>query len=55
MQAMQTLPPHTGASEGEQAWMRHAFALAERAEREFGEIPVGAVLVGADGQLLGEG
>ena len=36
-------------------WMRHAFALAERAERDFDEIPVGAVLVGADGRLLGEG
>jgi tRNA(adenine34) deaminase len=36
-------------------WMRHAFALADRAEREFDEIPVGAVLVGADGQVLGEG
>ena len=35
--------------------MRHAFALAERAEREFDEIPVGAVVVGAAGQLLGEG
>jgi tRNA(adenine34) deaminase len=36
-------------------WMRHAFALAERAEREFDEIPVGAVVVSADGVLLGEG
>ena len=27
--------------------MRHAFALADRAEREFGEVPVGAVLVSA--------
>jgi tRNA(Arg) A34 adenosine deaminase TadA len=36
-------------------WMRHALALADRAEREDDEIPVGAVLVGADGQLLGEG
>ncbi|MDZ3799871.1 MAG: tRNA adenosine(34) deaminase TadA [Xanthomonadales bacterium] len=36
-------------------WMRHAMTLAERAQREFDEIPVGAVLVGADGQLLGEG
>ena len=36
-------------------WMRHAFALADRAEREFDEIPVGAVVVGADGQVLGEG
>ena len=36
-------------------WMRRALTLAERAQREFDEIPVGAVLVGADGQLLGEG
>ena len=36
-------------------WKRHAFALADRAEREFGEVPVGAVLVSADGQVLGEG
>jgi len=39
----------------DERWMRHAFALAERAQREFDEIPVGAVLVGADGQLQGEG
>lgn len=36
-------------------WMHHALALADRAQREFDEIPVGAVLVGADGELLGEG
>ena len=36
-------------------WMRQAFALADRAEREFDEIPVGAVLVSADAQVLGEG
>lgn len=36
-------------------WMRRALSLAERAQREFDEIPVGAVLVGADGWLLGEG
>lgn len=36
-------------------WMRHALALAERAQREFDEIPVGAVVVGADGRMLGEG
>lgn len=36
-------------------WMRHALALAERAQREFDEIPVGAVLVSADGEVLGEG
>lgn len=35
--------------------MRHALALAGRAEREDDEIPVGAVLIGADGVLLGEG
>ena len=37
------------------SWMRRALALADRAEREDDEIPVGAVLVGADGQLLAEG
>ena len=36
-------------------WMQHALALAERAEREDDEIPVGAVLVDAGGHLLGEG
>ncbi|MBB5876261.1 tRNA adenosine(34) deaminase TadA [Xanthomonas sp. 3498] len=36
-------------------WMRHALALAERAEREFDEIPVGAVLVSAEDEVLGEG
>jgi len=41
--------------EADERWMRHAFALADRAEREFDEIPVGAVLVGADGRVLGEG
>ena len=39
----------------DERWMRHAFALADRAAREHDEIPVGAVLVGADGALLGEG
>lgn len=34
-------------------WMRHALALAERAEA-VGEVPVGAVVV-RDGALLGEG
>jgi len=36
-------------------WMRHALALAERAEREDDEIPVGAVLVSPGGEVLGEG
>lgn len=39
----------------DQRWMRHALALADRAEREDDEIPVGAVVVGADGALIGEG
>jgi tRNA(Arg) A34 adenosine deaminase TadA len=36
-------------------WMRHALALAARAEREADEIPVGAVLVDAEGHVIGEG
>lgn len=39
----------------DERWMRHALALADRAEREDDEIPVGAVLVSADGSVLGEG
>lgn len=35
-------------------WMRHALALAQRAAAE-GEVPVGAVVVDAEGQVLGEG
>lgn len=35
-------------------WMRRALALADRAEAE-GEVPVGALLVSADGEVLGEG
>lgn len=35
--------------------MQHALALAVRAESEDDEIPVGAVLVGPDGEPLGEG
>ena len=40
---------------GDERWMRHALALADRAEREDDEVPVGAVLVSADGDVLGEG
>lgn len=36
-------------------WMQRALALAETAEREHNEIPVGALLVSATGELLGEG
>ncbi len=39
----------------DQHWMRQALALAERARDEEGEIPVGAVVVDADGKLLGSG
>jgi tRNA(Arg) A34 adenosine deaminase TadA len=35
--------------------MRHALALAERARREDDEIPVGALVVDAEGNLVGEG
>ena len=36
-------------------WMRQALALAERAQREDDEIPVGAVVVDATGQVIGDG
>lgn len=36
-------------------WMRHALMLAERAVQENDEIPVGAVVVSAEGEVLGEG
>jgi tRNA(adenine34) deaminase len=39
----------------DERWVRHALALAERAEREDDEIPVGAVLVDSAGNLLAEG
>ena len=39
----------------DERWMHHALALAQRAEHEDDEIPVGAVLVSADGEILGEG
>lgn len=35
--------------------MRHALSLAERAQREDDEIPVGALVVDADGGIVGEG
>ena len=36
-------------------WMCQALALAERAQREDDEIPVGALIVDAAGNLVGEG
>ena len=38
----------------DEAWMARALQLAEKAEGE-GEVPVGAVLVGPDGELVAEG
>lgn len=48
-------PPPESAAEADLRWMRHALALAARAEREDDEIPVGAVLVDSQGRLLAEG
>ena len=42
-------------NEIDERWMRHALALAERAQREDDEIPVGALVVDAEGKLVGEG
>ncbi len=39
----------------DQRWMRHALALAERAQREDDEIPVGGLVVSAEGEVIGEG
>lgn len=39
----------------DESWMRRALELADRAEREDDEIPVGAVLVDAAGNVVGEG
>lgn len=44
-----------GMTVPDEHWMRHALALAERAHREDDEIPVGAVVVDADGRVVGEG
>ena len=39
----------------DERFMRHALSLAERAENEDDEIPVGAVLVSPGGEVIGEG
>jgi tRNA(Arg) A34 adenosine deaminase TadA len=44
-----------GSRFDDEHWMRHALALAQRAQHEDDEIPVGAVLVSAGGEVLGEG
>ena len=43
------------SAERDEHWMHHALALAHRAQHEDDEIPVGAVLVSAEGEVLGEG
>ena len=45
----------TGQASIDEHRMRHALALAERAQREDDEIPVGALVVDADGNVIGEG
>jgi len=42
-------------SDTDHHWMRHALTLADHAQAVDDEIPVGAVLVAADGTLLAEG
>ena len=49
---MSANPPFSSVDEH---WMRHALVLADRAEREDDEVPVGAVLVAENGDLLAEG
>jgi tRNA(Arg) A34 adenosine deaminase TadA len=39
----------------DEQWMSRALDLAERAQREDDEIPVGALVVDADGRIIGEG
>ena len=48
-------PEHLPPTVEDEHWMHHALALANRAEQQHDEIPVGAVLVGPDGTLIGEG
>lgn len=48
-------PPRAAPSALDEHWMMRALALAELAEREDGEIPVGALIVDAAGQLQAEG
>nr|WP_272914576.1 tRNA adenosine(34) deaminase TadA [Stenotrophomonas panacihumi] len=52
---MSAAPAPPPGPQADAYWMGEALALAERAEREFDEIPVGAILVGPGGERLGEG
>ncbi|KQQ75886.1 deoxycytidylate deaminase [Xanthomonas sp. Leaf131] len=49
------MPVDTAQALIDRQWMQSALLLAERAERDYDEIPVGALLVDADGNVLGEG
>ncbi|QIK81526.1 tRNA adenosine(34) deaminase TadA [Lysobacter sp. HDW10] len=46
---------HSDQSALDEQWMRQALVLAERAQLEEDEIPVGALLVSADGMCIAEG
>lgn len=41
-------------TEQDEFWMQRAMSMARRAELELGEVPVGAVLISASGELLAE-
>ena len=45
----------TETTEADEVLMRQALALADHAEREFDEIPVGALVVDAGSAVIGEG
>jgi tRNA(adenine34) deaminase len=45
----------TSTQDTDASWMARALVLAERAMREDDEIPVGALVVDAGGQVIGEG
>jgi tRNA(Arg) A34 adenosine deaminase TadA len=49
------VPYNIGFKPEDKGWMHQALTLAERAEREDDEIPVGAVIVDAKGEVIGEG
>jgi len=49
------MPVSPAEISADEAWMRRALDLAERAQHEDDEIPVGALVVSPDGELLGEG
>ncbi len=48
-------PPGASAGEIDVHWMQQALHLADRAERDHDEIPVGALVLDPSGQLLAEG